>query len=93
MDVASANEDMTGALRDLATEVFTGTVLSDLAGQALSGVLVVAEKVPFLAPIVAVLNAFKGMLEGYKNAEEECRRLVVWCVALNPEPYTLNPKP
>ena len=64
----------------LAKDVFQGIFLSDVAGQALSSVLSIAEQVPFLRPIVAVLNEFKGMVESYQDAEEECRRLVVWCV-------------
>ena len=59
--------------------VLEGTILSDLAGQAISGVLTIAEELPFLRPIVAVLKGFKGMLEAHKNAGEECTRLVVWC--------------
>ena len=64
----------------LAQEVFQGTILSGVAGQALSGVLTIAKDVPFMGPIVSVLNGLKGMVESYQDAEEECRRLVVWCV-------------
>ncbi|KAJ1472259.1 hypothetical protein T484DRAFT_1841005 [Baffinella frigidus] len=77
-----ANEGMTGSALDLATVVFEGTILADVAGQALSGVLTIAKEFPFLGPIVAVLKEFKGMLEAYQDAEEECGRLVVWCVAM-----------
>jgi len=108
MEVASANEGMTAATLDLGTEVFgemtgaalalgqemfQGTILADVAGQALSGVLIVAKEFPFLSPLVAVLNELKGMVEQYQDAEEESRRLVVWCVALNLTPQTSNPKP
>jgi cystathionine beta-lyase family protein involved in aluminum resistance len=101
MEVASANEGMTAAALDLGTEVFgemtgaalalgqemfKGTILADVAGQALSGVLTIAKDFPFMGPIVSVLNELKGMVEQYQDAEEECKRLVVWCVALNPEP-------
>jgi hypothetical protein len=101
MEVASANEGMTAAASDLGTEVFgemtgaalalgqemfQGTILADVAGQALSGVLTIAKEFPFTGPVVAVLIELKGMVEQYQNAEEECKRLVVWCVALNPEP-------
>jgi hypothetical protein len=85
---ASANEEMTGAAVVLGKEMFKGTIL-DVAGQALpllSGVLTIAKEFPFLGPIVNVLNEFKKMVEKYQDAEEECKRLVVWCVALNPEP-------
>ena len=89
VEVASANEGMTGAAVDLGKEMFKGTILADVAGQALpllAGVLTIAKEFPFLGPIVAVLNALKGMVEKYQAAEEECRRLVVCCVALNPTP-------
>ncbi|KAJ1484036.1 hypothetical protein T484DRAFT_1798189, partial [Baffinella frigidus] len=73
-------EEMTGAALALGKEVFQGTILSGVAGQVLSSVLSVGEKAPFLGPIVAVLKEFKGMVESYQDAEEECGRLVVWCV-------------
>ena len=73
----------------LGKKMFQGTILADVAGQALpllAGVLTIAKEFPFLGPIVAVLNEFKGMVGTFQDAEEECGRLVVWCVALNLKP-------
>ena len=78
--MVSANEGMTEETLALATVMFQGTILADVAGQAISSVLNVAEQFPFLRPIVAALNEFKGMVEAYQAAKEECKRLVVWCV-------------
>jgi hypothetical protein len=71
-----------GAACALGGCVLTGTFLSTMGGFALEGLLATAEAVPFVGEVCQLLLKLKQHVDDFHDAEEECRRLSVWCVAM-----------
>ena len=70
-----------GAAATLGGCVLTGTFLS-MGGSTLEGLLAAGEAVPFVGEVCSVLLSLKRHVDDFHDAEEECRRLSVWCLAM-----------
>ena len=71
-----------GAAAALGGCVLTGTFLSTMGGSTLDGLLAAGEAVPFVGEVCSVLLMLKKHVDAFHEAEEECRRLSVWCLAM-----------
>ena len=85
-DALSGDSDgkafLPGAAAALGGCVLAGTFLAKSAGAGLEALLAAGEAVPFVGEVCRGLFALKRHTDEYHDAEEECRRLSVWCVAM-----------
>ena len=85
-DALSGDSDgkafLPGAAAALGGCVLSGTFLAKSAGAGLEALLAAGEAVPFVGEVCRGLLALKRHTDEYHDAEEECRRLSVWCVAM-----------
>ena len=71
-----------GAAAALGGCVLTGTFLATMGGSTLEALLAAGEAVPFVGQVCQLLLKLKKHVDDFHEAEEECRRLSVWCVAM-----------
>ena len=68
------------AAAEVGSSMFDSTFLADVGDGAVSGLLAAGAAAPIIGQVFTLLADLKKHLDKYIEAEEECRRMSVWCV-------------
>jgi len=70
------------AAAEVGSSMFNSTFLADAGDGAVSGLLAAGAAAPIIGQVFTLLADLKKHLDKHIEAEEECRRMSVWCVSM-----------
>ena len=81
-DLSALQVPQIAGASEIAENMFEGSFLADAGEPALMGLLAAGAAAPIVGQVFSLLADLKKHLDRHLEAEEECRRMSVWCVSM-----------